>query len=206
MKGADASKVSRRVHLSVLPGERAGTMIVHLSSREPASSGAIAALISRGMLMGETVDLTLVTDGSKDPALKGDKGDTGADGKSAYDIARELGYGGTKTQWLTTLVGAPGRDGTNGRDAATIIGSVTLAESNLLNISAGVRRRVIATSFDLPTGATLFLLPKAPPPAGYIVQAAWALKTRELTVDLTTPAITLLGGYSIDCWLLRLNA
>jgi hypothetical protein len=37
----------------------------------------------------------------------------GPDGKSAYDIARALGYGGTETQWLATLRGEPGKDGTS---------------------------------------------------------------------------------------------
>lgn len=45
---------------------------------------------------------------------KGDKGDTGAagtdgtDGKSAYEVAVDEGYTGTKTQWLTSLKGEQG--------------------------------------------------------------------------------------------------
>lgn len=223
--GADASKQNRRVHLSIVPGTRAGTVIFRLTAREPDPAGAMAALLSRGMLMGETLDLQVVTDPSLDPALRGIDGKSayqlardngyggtlaqwllslvGGNGKSAYEIARELGYGGTKTQWLTTLVGAPGKD------AASLLGSVTLSETNLANFSAGVQRRSVTTGFDLPAGVPLLLLPKSPPPIGWIVQAAWALtvaKPRELTVDLTLPSITLLSGYSIDCWLLRINA
>jgi len=95
--------------------------------------------------------------------------------------------------------------GATGAAGSTMIGSVILAESNLLSVSAGVRRRAIATTFDLPLNVPLFLLPKAPPPLGYIVQAAWATKVRELTVDLTLPAITALTSYSFDNWLLRIN-
>ena len=48
-------------------------------------------------------------------------GPSGTSGKSAYELARDQGYGGTLTQWLTTLVGAkgdPGTPGTPGADGA----------------------------------------------------------------------------------------
>ena len=45
---------------------------------------------------------------------KGDPGEPGADGASAYDIARDHGYGGTETQWLATLKGEPGERGEQG--------------------------------------------------------------------------------------------
>lgn len=41
-------------------------------------------------------------------------GPPGADGKSAYQIARDHGYGGTETQWLASLVGAQGQTGSQG--------------------------------------------------------------------------------------------
>lgn len=150
-----------------------------------------------------------------DPGQNGTNGTNGADGQSAYQLARSQGYGGTLTQWLASLVGSKGDKGDQGQKgdtgatgpaAATILGSVVLAETSLIGISAGVRRRTIAAGLTLPTNVPLLLLPKAPPPAGYIVQAAWAASTTNLTVDLTMPAITVLTSYSIDCWLLRLNA
>lgn len=51
--------------------------------------------------------------------IKGDKGDTGANGKSAYEIAVANGYSGTQAQWLASLKGAdgaPGKDGSAGKD------------------------------------------------------------------------------------------
>lgn len=48
----------------------------------------------------------------------GKDGAAGANGLSAYQVARAQGYGGTETQWLASLVGAAGRDGTNGKDGA----------------------------------------------------------------------------------------
>lgn len=44
----------------------------------------------------------------------GGPGTPGVDGKDAYQIARDQGYGGTRTQWLATLVGPQGPTGTKG--------------------------------------------------------------------------------------------
>ena len=46
----------------------------------------------------------------------GDPGKDGDDGKSAYDIAVEEGFEGTKAEWLKSLVGRKGKDGDNGTD------------------------------------------------------------------------------------------
>ncbi len=54
--------------------------------------------------------------------IKGEKGDAGADGKSAYEVAIANGYTGTQAQWLASLKGAdgaPGKDGSNGKDGQT---------------------------------------------------------------------------------------
>lgn len=48
--------------------------------------------------------------------IKGEKGDKGADGKSAYEVAVANGYSGTQAQWLASLKGA---DGANGKDGQT---------------------------------------------------------------------------------------
>lgn len=47
--------------------------------------------------------------------IKGEKGDNGADGKSAYEVAVANGYTGTQAQWLASLKGA---DGANGKDGS----------------------------------------------------------------------------------------
>lgn len=54
--------------------------------------------------------------------IKGEKGDAGADGKSAYEVAVANGYSGAQAQWLASLKGAdgaPGKDGSNGKDGQT---------------------------------------------------------------------------------------
>ena len=47
-------------------------------------------------------------------AKKGDTGATGADGKSAYDLAVEEGYTGTLDEWLDSLIGKTGEKGDTG--------------------------------------------------------------------------------------------
>ena len=54
--------------------------------------------------------------------IKGEKGDAGADGKSAYEVAVANGYSGMQAQWLASLKGtdgAPGKDGSDGKDGQT---------------------------------------------------------------------------------------
>ena len=152
--GADATKQNRRIYLNLMPGSRPGTMLMRLTALPPDPAGAVAALISRGMLMGDTLDLEVVSNPALDPTLRGIDGKSayqlardagyggtvatwlaslvGGDGKSAYDIARELGYGGTKTQWLATLKGDKGDKGDIGPAGVNAFGapasrSVTLA-------------------------------------------------------------------------------
>ena len=57
-------------------------------------------------------------------SLKGEDGDdglpgvNGSHGLSAYEIAQEAGFTGTKAEWLASLVGTPGQDGTDGAQGA----------------------------------------------------------------------------------------
>ena len=44
-------------------------------------------------------------------ALKGDQGETGEDGKSAYELAAENGFPGTEVEWIASLKGEKGDDG-----------------------------------------------------------------------------------------------
>lgn len=46
-----------------------------------------------------------------DPAKVGPKGDAGADGLSAYEVAVEAGFVGTEEEWLLSLKGTNGTDG-----------------------------------------------------------------------------------------------
>lgn len=48
--------------------------------------------------------------------LSGATGIRGLTGKSAYDVAVDEGFVGTKEEWLASLVGSMGQDGANGED------------------------------------------------------------------------------------------
>lgn len=48
------------------------------------------------------------------PGAKGDKGDPGATGESAYQIALDNGFSGTEAEWLASLVGPQGEVGPTG--------------------------------------------------------------------------------------------
>lgn len=50
------------------------------------------------------------------PALKGDPGQPGGVGPSAYEIAVNNGFKGTEEEWLESLKGTPGKDGAPGKD------------------------------------------------------------------------------------------
>lgn len=81
---------------------------------ENAQSGkAVAEALSNMNCVGDiTVDVdedgTLIFEGS------GNSGGTGADGKSAYEIAVDNGFEGTETEWLESLKGANGNNGADG--------------------------------------------------------------------------------------------
>lgn len=48
--------------------------------------------------------------------LKGDPGDAGEDGSSAYEVAVQQGFVGTEAEWLNSLVGPKGDPGNDGSD------------------------------------------------------------------------------------------
>lgn len=68
-------------------------------------------------------------------------GTDGRDGKSAYEIAREMGFTGTKEEWLLSLKGQKGdkgENGLNGRDGVQGIQGVGIKNIQLAN-NGGLR-------------------------------------------------------------------
>ncbi len=229
-------------------------------SRLQPTGGAMVALLSRGSILSDGMEVQLVTDPTADPSLRGPAGKdgangndgasayqiarssgyggtqtawlaslvgpagkdgadgkAGADGLSAYQVARASGYGGTQTQWLTTLVGPAGKDGSNGKDGAkgdtgssgaTLLGTITLAETaQLVAITAGARRVTVVTptSWGVVPGQNLMLFPASVPSGAYATHDVIATAANTLSIGLTTPAIALLSSYSILCRLVRIN-
>jgi hypothetical protein len=93
------------------------------------------------------------------------KGDAGTNGKSAYELAVQLGYGGTLNQWLETLKGAPGTPGTNGTNgsngtngtngvpASVAVGSVsTLAPGAQATVTNAGNTTAALFNFGIPAG------------------------------------------------------
>lgn len=73
-------------------------------------------------------DKTGTTTQQVSDGVDGDDGQDGADGKSAYDIAVDEGFVGTKGEWLASLkgeTGAAGTNGTNGTNGVSPVANVT---------------------------------------------------------------------------------
>ncbi|MGA1800183.1 hypothetical protein VH567_15540 [Sphingomonas sp. 4RDLI-65] len=216
--------LNRRLYLIFEPGA-AGQTSMRLSLSPPNVGQAMAALIVRGVLMeGAVVDIDFVTDPAANPDLRGRNGKDGSngadgkagtngvDGQSAYDIARSLGYGGTKTQWLATLVGAAGKDGkdgTNGADgknASALLGTVNLTQTATVAISAGTRRLIVAipAGWGVGAGDPLMALPSATV-AGYAVHDVVAVSPTSISVGFTAPLLAIGASFTIPLRIARLN-
>lgn len=108
--------------------------------------------------------------------IKGEKGDKGADGKSAYEVAVANGYTGTQAQWLASLKGAdgaPGKDGQtwqpyiaddkhwhirliNSVDMPAIVGVITQGDANDLTMDDSYR--IDGTVANIPTTSGLLTI------------------------------------------------
>jgi len=198
-----------------------GRMKARFDTVEPTGAGAMVAMLSRGKLTRDTssVEFEIVTDPTQDGALRGLPGKDGVDGKSAYQIARDKGYGGTETQWLATLVGPAGKDGlngangrdgtngTNGTNATTLLGIITISEQAVIAISAGTRRVTVTTpaAWGVAKGQDFIVCADALPSAAYALHDAIAIGPNTLSIGITTPALALLSSYSITARVRRLN-
>lgn len=218
-----------------------GMMKLHASLVPPAYDEPLLVLLSRGVMpMGQPFSTLLVSDPTQNEALSGKPGKDGVDGTngmngtngldglsayqlarqqgyggtltawlaslvgaaglSAYEIARELGYGGTKTQWVASLNGAPGKN------ASTILGSVTIAQTATVAISAGTRRMVVTipASWGVVAGDPLIALPSTAV-AGYAVHDVVAVSATSLSIGITAPLLAIGASFSIPCRIARLN-
>lgn len=213
----------RRLYLTFFDQSN-GRMRAKFDVIEPTGAGAIVAMLTRGKLTKDTkaIEFDIVTDPTKDPSLRGPAGKdgtNGVDGLSAYQLARQQGYGGTLTQWLATLIGRDGkdgvngtngRDGTNGKDginATTLLGTITISEQAVVAISAGTRRIAITTptAWNVAKGQDFIVCADALPSASYALHDAIATGPNTLSIGITTPALALLSSYSITARVRRLN-
>ena len=77
------------------------------------------------------VDTNIVAEGAK--------GADGSNGKSAYEIALETGYVGSKEDWITSLKGEDGAEGSSGRDANSLNMNIALLGNYRNNDATGIK-------------------------------------------------------------------
>ncbi|MBD8549492.1 hypothetical protein [Sphingomonas sp. CFBP 8764] len=211
--------LNRRIYMVMQPMPN-GMAQFRLSAMPPRYSEPTAVLLLRGVLpQGDDVVLQVVSDPAANVALRGLDGLSayqlarqqgyggtltawlaslvGAAGLSAYEIAREMGYGGTKTQWLASL---------NGKNASAILGPVTIAQTATVAISAGTRRMVVTipASWGVVAGDPLIALPSITV-AGYAVHDVVAVSATSLSIGITAPLLAIGASFSIPCRIARLN-
>jgi hypothetical protein len=142
----------------------------------------------------------------------------GPEGKSAYDIARELGYGGTKTQWLASLKGdpgnpgnpgTPGKDGAPGKDA-----NVDIRYRDGINVPAvsiltlGTATVPITVTWDTPfPDANYTVIPQlATNTAALIGKATPTVTSKTPTgcvITVSTTAVLALGAFILSATAIR---
>jgi hypothetical protein len=143
---------------------------------------------------------------------KGDKGDTGSTGLAGAQGAQ--GIQGVKGD--TGAAGATGPKGDTGATGAqglpglgaTTLPNITITETAVVAINAGIRKVAVACVGAL-VGDRILVFPQtsqvnggaafAGTPAGYAVQDACVTAAGVITVTLTVPLIAILGSYSIVC-------
>jgi hypothetical protein len=220
----------RRIWLTIAPCATPGRIGLRLSPVPPADmADCMAVLMTRGDVpQGWPLELDVVSDPTADPALRGLPGKDGVDGASAYQLARQQGYGGTLTQWLTTLVGAAGASaydlaraagyggtqtawlaslkGAAGKDASAYLGTITIGQTATVVIQAGIRRLVVAipAALGVSAGDSLYLAPTKAID-GYALHDVVVISPTALSVGLTAPLLAIGASFAIPAKLFRFN-
>ncbi|MFS0736925.1 collagen-like protein [Sphingomonas sp. 1P06PA] len=157
----------------------------------------MAILFSRGVLPeGWPVEVEVVTDPSADPTLKGAKGDKGDTGP-------------------TGAAGATGSQGAVGPAGATLVGTVTLAQTATVAIALGIREVTVALAGTVKGGRYLafcdsYRLNGAASvvgrPAGYALIDAVCNTAGQITISLNAPLLAIGNSYALTCSVVRINA
>ena len=107
---------------------------------------------------GHTVTISIQdkTGQTTETVSDGQDGADGADGASAYDVAVEEGFVGSKSEWLASLVGATGAagaNGTNGSDGISPVANVT-KNGDIIKIHIQDAEGITEQTIDTSTYAT----------------------------------------------------
>lgn len=107
---------------------------------------------------GHTVTISIQdkTGQTTETVSDGEDGADGSDGASAYDVAVEEGFVGSKSEWLASLVGATGAagaNGTNGSDGISPVANVT-KNGDVIKIHIQDAKGITEQTIDTSTYAT----------------------------------------------------
>lgn len=131
---------------------------------------------------------------------KGDPGATGQTGPTGAAGAK----GDTGATGPQGPQGIKGDTGAVGPTGTTLAGTVTIAESALINLALGVRRVTVAMA-GATVGASYVATPTGAVPAGYSIQDCYCTTAGQITVGVIVPVLTVAGSYSIPVKIYKLG-
>lgn len=135
--------------------------------------------------------------------VKGDVGPAGAQGPAGLRGATGA-TGPAGATGATGAIGPQGPVGATGPAASTLLGTVNVGETAILNLNLQVRRVTLPLAGTVTTG-TYVAVPVATPPTGYSIQEATCATNGQITVGVLVPVLQLVSSYSIPCRILRLT-
>lgn len=94
--------------------------------------------------------------------------------------------------------------GPQGQAGATVAGNITVAQTAIVAISAGIRSLSFAIT-GVKTGDALSIVPTGPLPAGYAIHNIVATANNTVQVTLTAPLLAIGASYSIPCRVYKIN-
>lgn len=130
----------------------------------------------------------------------GPKGDTGAQGPQG--VKGDKGDVGA-----TGATGSKGDKGDQGIAGATLLGTITVAETALISITAGARRVTVTTptAWGVAVGQNLLVVPVSVPNGLYATHDVVVTGANTISVGISAPLLAVGASYSIQCRLLRVN-
>ncbi len=91
--------------------------------------------------------------------------------------------------------------------ATTLLGTIAVGETSIVNLSAGLRRVTVTTpaAWAVAPGQDLQFFATTLPSGAYALHDAIVTDTNKVSVGVSVPVISVLGSYSIPCRVRRFN-
>lgn len=92
-------------------------------------------------------------------------------------------------------------------NGATLLGTITVAETAVLAITAGARRVTVTTpaGYGVAVGQNLLVFPVSVPSGLYATHDVIATGANTISVGISAPLLAVGASYSIQCRLVRIN-